>query len=149
MALNIALFIAFFSTAIALGGALAHLFALRAKMAMPIDQYFVVQTIYLGWWQFAYVLALELLFLIGVIVLSAEEPAVRRLAILALSGLILTQAVFWVWTQPANSATSNWTIQPANAQALRAQWEYSHAAGAVLQLTVICLIFVAALSRRR
>lgn len=149
MSLNVPLFLAFLSTAIALGGALAHLFALRAKMAMPLDQYFVVQAIYLGWWQFAYVLVVELLALVSVIAMTGDQPAVRRPAIGALLALALSQAVFWIWTQPANEATSNWTIQPANAEVLRSQWEYSHATGAVLQLVAICLIFVAALRKSR
>lgn len=67
----------------------------------------------------------------------------------ALIGLILTQVVFWIWTQPANRATSNWTVQPPDAELLRSQWEYSHAAGALLQMTVIRLLFLAALRRER
>jgi hypothetical protein len=63
--------------------------------------------------------------------------------------LALAQAVFWVWTFPANIATENWTIAPPNWEALRAQWEYSHLAGAGFQVLTMCALIVAALARRR
>jgi hypothetical protein len=49
------------------------------------------------------------------------------------AGLILavTLVVFFVWTYPANQATANWTAVPADWQALRSQWEFSHTAHAV------------------
>jgi uncharacterized membrane protein YeaQ/YmgE (transglycosylase-associated protein family) len=54
--------------------------------------------------------------------------------VLALAGLIGAQVVFWIYTYPANVATSNWTFLPETWEALRARWEYSHAAGAICQL---------------
>jgi hypothetical protein len=45
--------------------------------------------------------------------------------VLALAGLIGAQVVFWIYTYPANVATSNWTFLPETWQALRARWEYS------------------------
>jgi hypothetical protein len=92
---------------------------------------------------------IQLLSMLGVIVLSRGEPRVRRPAAVALLCLLATQAVFWTWTQPANAATNNWTMQPANADVLRRQWEYSHAAGAIFQLLAISSLFVAALRRGR
>jgi hypothetical protein len=44
-------------------------------------------------------------------------------------------------------ATSNWTILPNNWTHLRAQWEYSHAAGALLNLSAFLALLFAA-SRR-
>jgi energy-coupling factor transporter transmembrane protein EcfT len=50
--------------------------------------------------------------------------------------------LFWTFTFPANQQTSNWTVLPENWMALRTQWEYSHAASAVLNLiALIALIF--------
>jgi hypothetical protein len=146
---DLTLFVALLSTTLALGGALAHLFELPNKLPLPLDRYFIVQQIYRGWWQFAYVVVIQLLSIVGVIALSGGEPRVRRPAVVALLCLLAAQAVFWIWTQPANAATDNWTIRPANADALRHQWEYSHAAGAIFQLLAICSLFVAALRRRR
>ncbi len=146
---DLTLFVALLSTTLALGGALAHLYELPNKLLLPLDRYFIVQQIYRGWWQLAYPRLIELLSILGVIALSRGEPRVRRPAVVALLCLLAAQAVFWTWTQPANAATHNWTTQPANADALRRQWEYSHAAGAVFQLLAISSLFVAALRRRR
>ena len=64
------------------------------------------------------------------------------LAVIALLCLAGTQAVFWTLTFPANQLTANWTVLPDNWAALRSQWEYSHAASALLNLAaLIALIF--------
>ena len=46
--------------------------------------------------------------------------------------------VFFSWTYPANQATDNWTVVTPNWQALRTQWELSHAASAVLTFIALC-----------
>jgi hypothetical protein len=61
--------------------------------------------------------------------LYRNEPHTFWAVIVALAGLIGAQIVFWIYTQPANAATNNWTSQPANWEVLRSQWEYSHAVG--------------------
>ena len=71
----------------------------------------------------------------------------RRPVIVALACLIAAQAVFWTWTFPANTATDQWTRIPENWAAFRDQWEYSHLAGAVLQLEVMAALVVAVLRR--
>jgi hypothetical protein len=142
-------FVALLSTAVALSGALAHLLELPAKMGLPQHHYFIVQGIYRGWWQFAYVLAIQLLSILSLMVLTRGMPGAFWPTVVALLCLIGAQTVFWIFTQPANAATSNWTIQPANWETLRRQWEYSHAAGAVLQLVAMSAIIVAALARSR
>jgi hypothetical protein len=68
--------------------------------------------------------------------------------VLSLAGLIGAQVVFWVYTYPANAATYNWTVLPESWQALRARWEYSHAAGAIFQLGSFAALVVACPSRR-
>jgi hypothetical protein len=47
-------------------------------------------------------------------------------------------AVFFAWTYPANQATRNWTVITEDWQGLRTQWEWSHAASAVLTFTALC-----------
>ena len=64
---------------------------------------------------------------------------------LALACLAGAQALFWIFTYPANAATVNWTVQPDDWQTLRRQWEFSHAAGALLQLTAMACLSIAAL----
>jgi hypothetical protein len=71
----------------------------------------------------------------------------RRAAFwLALAGFGLMAAVlaiFVTWTYPANQATANWTVAPADWQTLRRQWEYAHAANAVLTFAALCLVTLA------
>jgi hypothetical protein len=144
-----AFFVALLATALALGGALAHAFALPNKIGMGRDAYFVAQTIYSGWDSLAYVLAVELVGMLAVIFHYRAEPRVFLPACVALGGLIGAQIVFWVWTFPANQATENWTSQPANWELLRSQWEYSHLAGAGFQTIAMIALIVAILERDR
>lgn len=148
-ALDAALFVALLATALALGPALAHLFELPNKLALPRDQYFVVQQIYRGWNLLAVVLAAELAGIVAVMVQGRRQRAVLRAAIVALACLGGAQALFWLFTQPANLATESWTAQPDTWQALRREWEFSHAGGAVLKLVAFMALVRAALVRTR
>jgi hypothetical protein len=146
---TLAFFLALLATAVALGGALAHLFELPNKIGLPRDAYFTVQSIYRGWSRLAWVLLVQLVSIVVVIVLYRRQPNVLRLALLALLGLVAAQAIFWVWTYPANVATDNWSRIPENWQELRRRWEYSHAAGAGMQLVAMCALILAALRTGR
>lgn len=132
------------ATTLALGPALAHLLELPNKIGLPKDTYFTVQQIYAGWSLLGVVLMVQLLAIVAVILLTRDDRRRRRLAIVALLCLAGAQALFWIFTFPANTATANWTHQPDNWEALRAQWEYSHAGGALLQLVaMVCLVLAA------
>jgi hypothetical protein len=48
-----------------------------------------------------------------------------------------------------NALTKNWTIMPPDLEAARQQWEYSHAANAVLTFAALALIAVGALASQR
>ena len=100
--LDRALFVAILATGLSLGGALAHLYALPNKIAMPLDRYFTAQAIYAGWAQLGHVLGLQLVAIRAVVLLARGESAVRSAALVALVCLIAAQVVFRVWTQPAN-----------------------------------------------
>jgi len=56
-----------------------------------------------------------------------------------------TQIVFWTFTFPVNQQTSNWTVLPPDRARLRAQWEYSHAASAVLNLIALVALILSAM----
>jgi hypothetical protein len=60
-----------------------------------------------------------------------------------------TQVVFWTFTFPANQATDNWTMLPENWMALRTQWEYLHAASAVLNLIALVALILSVLVRNK
>lgn len=140
-----ALFVALMATAVALGPALAHLFELPNKIGLPGATYFAVQQIYSGWSLLGMVLAVQLLSIVAVIVSARTDHRLRSMAVLALACLAGAQALFWIFTYPANAATVNWTVQPDDWQTLRRQWEFSHAAGALLQLTAMACLSIAAL----
>jgi hypothetical protein len=58
---------------------------------------------------------------------------------------VSTQVIFWPVTYPANNATENWVTMPKGWEALRRQWEYSHAAGAVLKFISPFLLMLSVL----
>jgi hypothetical protein len=145
---DIAFFVALMATALAMGGALAHALELPNKIGMTRADYFVAQRLYAGWNRLAYLLLVQLAGIIAVIVFCHRGSRVRTPAVVALAALIAAQAVFWIWTFPANVATQQWTAQPENWEALRRQWEYSHLAGAAFQVTAMAALVVAVLRRR-
>lgn len=140
--------VAFVFVALALGPALAHLFALPNKIGLDEAQYFTVQQIYAGWALLGVVVfgALLSTLVLAVVLRRDRGPALWALiAFLCIAG---TQLIFWSFTFPANQATANWTEIPANWQALRAQWEYSHAASAALNLAAMIALALSVLAWR-
>jgi hypothetical protein len=144
---NIAFFVALLASALLLGPTLAHLFELPNKIGLPRDEYFIVQKAYRGWSQLGWLLLIQVAALAATAYLARAELRVLTLILLALVAVLAAQAVFWLFTYPANVATVNWTLHPENWEMLRRQWEYSHAAGAILQLAGFCLLIIAVLGR--
>ena len=72
----------------------------------------------------------------------------RILALVATASLAGAQAIFWLLTYPVNQQTRNWMAVPADWLGLRLQWEYSHTAGAGLDLAAFIALILAALARR-
>lgn len=134
--------LALVSTALALGPALAHAFELPNKIGLQRDSYFLVQQIYRGWSTLGFLLFLELGSMIALAVALKGSGAAIRWVLAAILCVVAAQAVFWLFTQPANVATANWTRIPDGWMGLRACWEYSHLAGAVCQFMAFCsLVF--------
>ena len=111
----------------------AHLFELPAKMALGREEYRLVQSIYAGWALFAGPIFAAILANVGLAVtLRRSDPVAARWAIASAVFVALSLGVFFVWVFPANRATGNWTDVPADWQTLRRNWEYGHAANAVI-----------------
>lgn len=144
---DIAFFVALLATAMALGGALAHVLELPNKIGLSADEYFVVQKVYYGWNRLAFLLLIEIISMIVVTIFARHTPLVFWPALFAIVFLVCAQAVFWVFTFPANVATENWTQIPQNWQVLRARWEYSHAAGAGFQLLAMASLILSVIRR--
>ena len=148
MGLRTAQFLAIVLTALALVPAGAHFFELWNKIGLAEDAYFVVQSIYRGWALFGIVLFGALAANLALTFLLRHR---RGPFWLALAGFLLVAAtlvVFFTWTYPANQATSNWTEVPANWQELRLQWEYAHAANAILTFIALCAVTLSTLLTR-
>jgi len=109
----------------------------------------VVQTIYRGWALFGAVLITQIVADLALVVLVRRQPVAFRLALVALLCALGALAIFFLWTYPANLATNNWTEIPVDWQAWRRQWEYSHAAAAVVQLVGFCALTLSVLLTRR
>ena len=148
MGRRVAQFLAIVLTALALVPAGAHLFELPNKIGLVQEEYFVVQNIYRGWALFGIVLFGALAANLVLAVLLRRQRAPFRLALLAFLLVAATLAIFCTWTYPANQATQNWTVVPANWQELRTRWEYAHATNAVLTFMALCALTWSALLTR-
>ena len=148
MSLRSAHFLAITFTALALVPAGAHLFEMPNKLDLPQDAYFTVQAIYRGWALFGIALAAALLANLAVALIARRRGHGSATAL-----MVLVFAIFLAWTWPANQATANqatanWTAAPADWRELRLQWEYSHAANAVVTFLALCCAVLSALTTR-
>jgi len=126
----------------------AHLAALPNKIGLPKEQYFVAQGVYRGWALFGLVLFGALAANLTLAVMLRRRRAPFWLALTAFVLVAGTLAVFFAWTYPANRATSDWTVAPADWRELRVRWEYSHAVNAVLTFVALCSATLSALLAR-
>jgi hypothetical protein len=148
MALKAMQFVALMLTALALVPAGAHLFELPNKIGLSQDRYFIVQQIYRGWALFGFVLLPAIASNLVLAIMLRGQGAAFRLATMAFLCMAGSLAIFFMWTYPANKATNNWTVAPANWEVLRTQWEYSHAANAVMTFLAFCLVTLSVLIAR-
>jgi hypothetical protein len=141
-------FLSLVFAALALAPAMAHLLELPNKMPLSHDAYLTVQQLYRGWALLGFVVAGALLSTLMFTITVRKERKVFIFACIALLCIAGTQVVFWTYTYPANQATHNWTMLPANWVELRRQWEYSHATSAVLNLVALVTLIVSVLARQ-
>jgi hypothetical protein len=131
-------------TGLALVAPASHLFVLPNKIGMGADDYFIAQSIYRGWWMVGLLLPAAAITNAALAFLTQDTGA-RAFAIAAAALIIVNLVIFAVWTQPANAATQNWAVRPENWEALRVQWEYSHAVNAGVTFLAFCSATMAAL----
>jgi endonuclease/exonuclease/phosphatase (EEP) superfamily protein YafD len=86
---------------------------------------------------------------LGHAILIRDEPRAFWLALMAFLLMVASFAIFFIWTYPANQATSNWTVVPTNLASLRTQWEYSHAANAAMTFLALCVVTASLLVTKR
>lgn len=134
--------------AICLVPAGAHLFEMLNKLALPPSEYMTVQRIYAGWAFFGIPIYAAILLTFAHTLLAWQQPAARWLSLGSLLALLLTQAIFWIYTYPMNTLTRNWTVTPDDLEAARRQWEYSHAVNAGITFLALVLIIAAVLAHQ-
>ena len=88
-----------------------------------------------------------LIFTLSLALVLRRETSSGAPVWFAFGCIALTQVVFWSLTFPVNRQTKNWTTLPDNWTVLRAQWEYSHAASAVLTFAAFVALIVSLLRR--
>jgi ribose/xylose/arabinose/galactoside ABC-type transport system permease subunit len=147
LGLNAARFFSLLFAALALAPALAHLLELPNKIGLSRDDYLIVQQIYRGWALLGFVVAGALLSTLVLMIMVRGRRKAFVLTLVAFLCIVGTQVVFWTFTYPANRQTDNWTVLPQSWMALRAQWEYSHAASAVLNLIALIALILSVLVR--
>ena len=138
-------FVAVVMTGLALIAPGAHLYELSNKIVLARDQYFVVQSIYSGWWIAGLLLPLSFLINVALAWVSRESRIASVLALGAALCTVINMMIFYFFTYPANVATNNWTVIPEDWETLRRQWELSHAANAGIAFIAFCLSTAAAL----
>jgi len=122
--------------------AAAHVLELPNKIGLTGIEYLTVQRLYRGW-ALARLVVLAALACMGVLLFMVRElPTAFALAWVAFLCLAGTQLVFWIFTQPVNRVTANWTFLPGDWSELRRRWEYSHAASAALNLGAVVALLV-------
>jgi hypothetical protein len=131
-------FLAIVITGLSLIAPAAHAFELLNKIGLPKTDYFIVQQIYSGWWIAGLLLPLAFLANVGNAISLRNDKTAMALSIAAAALIALNLIIFMLFTQPANAATQNWTVQPDNWEALRTQWEYSHAVNAGVNFLAFC-----------
>lgn len=138
--------IVLFALALVPGG--AHLLELYSKMQLDREAYLLVQQIYRGWAMLG-IIQVAAMFA-GLLLVVYSRPQHLAFA-LSLAGLVLlggSLAGFFMWTFPINKATGNWLAVPVDWSGLRMQWEYSHAANAVLTFLGLCCVTASSLAWR-
>lgn len=141
-------FLAVVLTALALVPGGAHLLAMPNKLALDETAYFSAQAIYGGWALLGVVLVAAIAADFALAVGARRQRAAFWPALIGALCLTTTLVVFFLWTYPANEATSNWTAVPDHWEIVRLQWEYSHAGNALLTFIALCLVTLSVLRWR-
>jgi uncharacterized membrane protein len=148
MVLKAVQFLAVTLTALALLPSGAHLLALPNKITLLQDAYYIVQHSYRGWALLGAVLIAALIANTTLAILVRNRPAPFWFATLGSVAVAATLAIFFLWIYPANQLTANWSTVPDNWESLRSQWEYGHAANAILTFIGLCAVTCSVLSYR-
>jgi hypothetical protein len=88
---------------------------------MAQTAYFIAQQIYAGWAPFGIVLFGALGANLALTIVMRSLGGSFGYALTSFLFIAANLVIFFVWTFPANQATSNWTVVPENWNELRIQ----------------------------
>lgn len=152
MSLRVLYFFALLLAILAFGPSFGHALEALNKLNLDRDAYFTAQRLYDGWVLLGVVVYASIGFTAALVLALRRRGLSLAGALTALILQIWAQVVFWLFTWPANQATDQWTTMPPEWMDLRAQWEYAHTVGAVLNLgavTALILSLLAYAGRKR
>ena len=101
-----------------------------------------------GSWYLGLVIPPALFLVAAQVELRWRDRAAFGAALASFACLAAAHAIYWMFTFPANQAAVNWTAKPTDFQRVRAQWEWSHGAGALLNLAAFAALLWAVQSSR-
>jgi hypothetical protein len=136
-------------TAFALSAALAHLMELPGKMTYDAHLYVLLhRTLYptfgrtAGWAE-----GFALISAVGLTWRVRRRGAAFPLTATAAVCQVAAMAVFLVFVQPVNRTMASWPLDaiPSDWAAWRDQWEYGHAARALLQTVALAALVLSVL----
>ena len=150
MTLKVVRFASLFLTALAAGVALSHALEMPNKLVLNGDTWIRVQQgLYHGFGTFRVLVETGAVLSTAVLlVLVRDQRPASGLTALALCLLAVEIVVWLAVVDPVTSAGSTWTVAtlPANWTVQRAQWEYGHAARAVLLIASLAALIAATLT---
>jgi hypothetical protein len=141
--------------ALSMATTLAHLLEMPARLAWDAPLW-IATTVTGG--LFRMFGSVGAMFEVGAVVLAAvlawQLRGLGRAFGLALAGAVLLVAahlLFWLLVAPVNAEIATWTpgVFPADWASWRAQWEYSHALRALLQIAGFAALLGSALAELR
>ena len=126
----------------------AHLFELPNKLALAPHDYLIAQSSYRGWALFGFAVAGAFAAsTLHAYLIKASHLALRW-SLIVLTCLVTAQIIFWTFTYPMNVLTDNWTAMPADLEAARRQWEFSHAVASVFDFAALVAMIVSVQASR-
>jgi hypothetical protein len=135
-------------TAVTLVPTGAHLASLPNKIDLTQTDYFIAQTLYRGWALFGIALICAVLANLALAVMQRAQTGPFLLVVISIACQLIMLVIFFAFVAPANEATNNWTVIPANWQQLRWQWEIAQAINAVIAFAGFCALTGSLLAAR-
>ena len=124
----------------------AHIASMPNKIGMAEPDYFIAQRAYDGWWVLGLAWVAAVIANAALVISLRDQRPALHFALAGLIAMLITFAIFYVWTHAANQATANWTTIPEDWEALRTRWEYSHAVNAFVVLLGFCSVALAVIT---